>query len=83
MLRTSVLNEPVIHSHCCGNYPQCATQNLTKLRLPINRGGSQEGDKSVGQDLLMMLNNNIICIRIYKSNLTITLQGSPCLGKLI
>lgn len=48
--------------------PRVQRRNRKKSRLHINGGGSQEGDNSVGQELLTWLKNKII--KIYKTNST-------------
>lgn len=56
-----------------------------KLKLHINGGKGEEGDNSVGQEILMLLKNKTKgCIKIYKLTLlTIIFHRSSCLEKLI
>lgn len=51
MYRNKLFNHPDPY----GNYSQWAIENLKKLRCHINRDGSQEGDNSVGQELLYVV----------------------------
>lgn len=41
--------------------PRVQWKNVKKLSLHINGGGSQGGDNSVGQELLMLLKNKMTC----------------------
>lgn len=42
---------------------------LKKWTPQVKGGGSQEGDNSVGQELLMLLKNKTTCIKIYKTDI--------------